>query len=456
MMGARLANLLHALLVLAAAGCIAFLSTRYGFEHDWSHAGAASLAPESQAVLAQLDGPVEVVSYARRQGTLRPLVSDFIQRYRRVKPDLGLRFVDPDADPGAMRAAGVNLDGELEIRYAGRSERLRVLGESEFSSALLRLSRAGERVVAFLEGAGERRPLGEANADLGQFVAALAARGLRAVPLPLANTGSVPRNTDLVVVANPQLALPAGVVDALLAYLDEGGALLWLAEPAEPALAPGGGLDRLAAALGVRILPGTVVDAGGQAFGLSDPSFVALAEYPAHAITAGFVLTTLLPQAAALAQAAGARWAAAPILRSGAQSWNETGHIPRAGEAAATVRQDADAGELPGPLDLGLALSRVSPRPGAREQRVVVIGDGDFLSNTYLGNGGNRELGQRVFDWLLGDDAQVRIPDKSAPDRELKLSQSALTVLAFGFLVLLPAFLVAGGWWLWWRRRRRR
>ena len=54
-----------------------------------------------------------------------------------------------------------------------------------------------------------------------------------------------------------------------------------------------------------------------------------------------------------------------------------------------------------GPLDLGFALSRLSPRPDRREQRAVVIGDGDFLSNRFLGNGGNRELGQRVFNWLL-------------------------------------------------------
>lgn len=453
-MDGRLGDALHALLVVAAAVLLAFLSTRHGFERDWSRAQSASLGPESLAVLAALDGPVEVVSHARRQGTLRAVITDFIARYRRAKPDLSLRFVDPDADPGAMRDAGVNVDGELDIHYRGRSERLKVLSESEFSGALLRLSRGGERIVAFLEGEGERDPLGEANADLGRFVATLGSRGLRAVPLPLSRSGTVPANTDLLVVANPRLPLPPLAADALVDYLDDGGALLWLAEPGEPALAPGGGLDRLAERLGVRVLPGTVVDAGGQAFGLSDPSFVAMARYPPHAITADFALTTLLPQAAALAQLSGAHWAAAPLLRSGESSWNETGHIPGAGEAAGTVRQDADAGELPGPLDLALAFSRVSPAPGRREQRVVVVGDGDFLSNSFLGNGGNREFGQRVFDWLLGDDAQIAVPDRSAPDRELKLSQAALTALAASFLVGLPLLLVATGGGIWWRRRR--
>jgi ABC-type uncharacterized transport system involved in gliding motility auxiliary subunit len=144
-----------------------------------------------------------------------------------------------------------------------------------------------------------------------------------------------------------------------------------------------------------------------------------------------------------------------PILRSSDKSWNETGHIPKAGEAADTIRQDADAGEIAGPLDLGFALSRISPRPDKKEQRVVVIGDGDFLSNSFLGNGGNREFGQRVFDWLTGDDDQISVPDKSAPDRALSLTQAQLGAISVVFLVAVPLVLAASGLLIGWRRRRR-
>ncbi|HEY0230703.1 MAG TPA: DUF4350 domain-containing protein [Dokdonella sp.] len=446
----RFGNLLFTLLIAAVAVALAFLSTRFAFVQDWSRARSASLGDASVTLLHSLDAPVEVVSYARRQSGLRAVIADFVERYRRIKPDISLRFVDPDEDPNAMRAAGITVDGELELRYRQRSEPLKVLSEAEFSNALLRLSRTHERIVAFLEGEGERQPLGQANADLGQFVGALAERGLRAVPLPLANTGKVPENTDLLVIANPQVKVAAAVASALADYVDRGGALLWLVEPGE-----NGGLDELAKALGVRVLPGTVVDGSGQAFGLGDPSFVALSAYPKHAITQDFVLTTLFPQPAALAQLADTRWDVKPILRSSDKSWNETGHIPKAGETADTIRQDADAGEIPGPLDLGFALTRVSPRPDKREQRAVVLGDGDFLSNSFLGNGGNRELGQRVFDWLLGDDAQIVVADKAAPDRSLDFSQDQLSLLSVVFLIALPLLLTGSGLLIWWRRRRR-
>ena len=449
-MRARFASAVQSVLVLVAAVLVAFLSTRFGFERDLSHENGASLSPASVALLKSLDAPVEIVSYASKQGGLRAIIADFVDRYRRAKPDVSLRFVDPDADPEAMRAAGVSVDGELDIRYKDRSERLKVLSETELSNVLLRLSRTRERIVAFLEGDGERQPLGKANADLGTFIAGLADRGLRAVPLPLANTGKVPENADLVVIANPRVALAPAVANELVDYVERGGNLLWLTEPDENA-----GLDALAKALSIRVLPGTVVDASGSAFGLGDPSFVALAKYPPHAITKGFLLTTLLPQQAALVQLADPHWDLKPILRSSDKSWNETGHIPKAGETADTIRQDADAGEIPGPLDLGFALSRISPRPDRKEQRVVVIGDGDFLSNSFLGNGGNRELGQRVFDWLAGDDDQINVPDKSAPDRTLALSQAELGALSVVFLVGLPLVLAASGMLIWWRRRRR-
>ena len=448
-MRARFSSAIHGVLVLVAAVLVAFLSTRFGFERDLSHANGASLSPASVALLKTLDAPVEIVSYASKQGGLRAIIADFVDRYHRAKPDVTLRFVDPDADPQAMRVAGVSVDGELDIRYRDRSERLKVLSETELSNALLRLSRTRERIVAFLEGDGERQPLGKANADLGTFIAGLADRGLRAVPLPLANTGKVPENADLVVVANPRVALAPAVANELVDYVERGGNPLWLIEPDENA-----GLDALAKALSIRVLPGTVVDASGSAFGLGDPSFVAFAKYPPHAITKGFLLTTLLPQPAALAQLADPHWDLKPILRSSDKSWNETGHIPKAGETADTIRQDADAGEIPGPLDLGFALSRISPRPDRKEQRVVVIGDGDFLSNSFLGNGGNRELGQRVFDWLTGDDDQINVPDKSAPDRTLSLSQAQLGALSVVFIVVLPVVHYASGMQIWWRRRR--
>ncbi|HQW77551.1 MAG TPA: Gldg family protein [Dokdonella sp.] len=449
-MNERLNNIVHVVLLIVSALLIGFLSTRYGFVHDISRSQRASLSEPSTKLLAAMPGPIEIVSYARPQGNLRKTIGDFIARYERTKSDLTLTFIDPDADPDAMRAAGVQIDGELELKYNGRSERLRTLSEAEISSALLRLSRNHERLVAFLEGEGERKPDGVANADLGQFGATLKQRGIHSVNLALATTVRVPDNVDLLVIANPRVAFAGAAAMAIVDYLERGGNLLWLLEADED-----NGLDALAEALSIRVLPGVIVDGAGMAYGIQDPSFVAVNRYPAHAIDKDFDLGTLFPQPVALAQLAPPRWDFNSILQSSAQSWNETGHIPKAGEAAGDVRYDGTNGEISGPLDFGFAMTRLSPRPGTHEQRVVVIGDGDFISNSYIGNGGNKDFGTRVFDWLLADDALIEVTEPAAQDRAITLSDPALAAISFGFLLGLPFLLAGSGLWIWRRRRRR-
>ena len=445
----RLDGWLFALLLVLAAGAIGYLSTRYAHEADWTANGRTSLSAESRAVLAQLTGPVEIVSYANPQGDLRQTVAGFLQRYQAVKPDLSLRFVDPQLDPAKMRELGITVDGALILHYKDHEQRLDELSERSLTNALERLVRGSDRIVAFVTGDGERRADGQANADLGTFIAQLEARGMRAVPLNFAQVSAVPEHTDLVVLASPTLALAPGAVHALVGYVQNGGNLLWLTEPANDDL----GLKPLADALGVHVLPGVLVDGGGTALGLHDPRMIALGDYQPQAITQGFTLTTLFPQVSALAQVAQAGWAVKPFLRSGAQSWTEFHPIDN--DKPSDIRFDASAGELKGPLDFGFALSRLSPSPDKSEQRAVVVGDGDFLSNTFLGNGGNRALGERVFDWLLGDDKLVDLPPRGAPDRLLQISQAELNTFSFGFLIALPLLLLLIGGLIVWRRRRR-
>ncbi|HET6432002.1 GldG family protein [Dyella sp.] len=439
----RLDGWLIALLLLAATAAAAYLSVRYQYVADWTHGGRASLSRESRAVLAQLDGPVEIVSYASPQGSLRQTIANFVQRYQRVKPDITLRFVDPQLDPGAMRELGITVDGELLIHYKGHEQRLDDLSsEGPMSNALERLARGGERIVAFVSGDGERRADGQANADMGTFIAQLESRGMRAVPLNFAQVSAVPQHTDLVVLASPTAALAPGGVKELVDYVRDGGNLLWLTEPArDAALQDPLGLRPLAELLGIGALPGVLTDRSAAALGLNDPHMLALGDYPAHAITRGLTLTTLFPEVAALAPLSRSDWSVTPFLRSGPQGRVEVGN---------------QSDTLPGrPLEFGFALTRLSPSPDKSEQRAVVIGDGDFLSNTYLGNGGNRALGERVFDWLLGDDALVNLPPRGAPDRFLRLSQGELNAASLGFLAGLPLLLLALGGWIVWRRRRR-
>lgn len=438
---------LYAFLCVVIAVCLAALAARFGFTSDWSAGDRATITPQSRALLAQLHGPLEAVSFAR-PGALRAKAELLVDRYRRFKPDLKLRFVDPDLDPIATQDAGITANGELVLRWHDQHQSVTQLDEHSFSDALVRLARGGTRLIAFVTGDGERDATGNGAADLGEFEKALSARGVRALPLNLAEAAEIPRNASLVVLASPQAALPPDSVKKLEDYVANGGNLLWLTEPGGDDL----GLAPLAQALGIKRLSGTIVDKAGDAAGLRDPRIVVATRYPTQAITDDFHINTMFPRVAALAALNGAPWKIQPILQSSAHSANQTAAFEPA--PVARGASAAGSGELKGPLTFGYALSRLSPSPDKRQQRVVMVGDGDFLSNAYLADAGNRAFGERLVDWLLGDDALASAP-RAASDSVLKPTRTQLGVITFGYLLALPILLILLGGWIGWRRRRR-
>ena len=109
------------------------------------------------------------------------------------------------------------------------------------------------------------------------------------------------------------------------------------------------------------------------------------------------------------------------------------------------------ARDLAGPVTVAQAFERSI---GDRQQRVVVTGTGHFLSNTYLGNGGNLALGLNMVNWLAGADNLVTVQPRPAADATLDIDQTTLYLIAFSFLLVLPGTFVVTGIVVWWRRRR--
>ena len=288
----RLHSALSAILLVAICGLLAWLSTRYHHTADWTSGGRHTLSEASTALLTRLQGPVEITGYARPDAELRGLIEDLIERFRRIKPDIGLRFVDPDKAPDEVRDLGIQTDGELVIRYAARSEHVEEHTEEALTNALQRVLRGGERFVVFLEGHGERNPVGHANHDLDQFAEQLGKRGIKVQGLNLASQPAIPDNTSVLVIATPEVDYLPREVEIVSAYLKRGGNLLWLADPG-----PLRGLDGLAAALGLKLSPGTLVDPATAIFGIDHPAIVPVTGYPSTAPVAGFRYLTVFPYA---------------------------------------------------------------------------------------------------------------------------------------------------------------
>lgn len=424
------------LIVAAAALVVHAFDTQHALI-DLSRDARNSLDPRSIEVLGLLHGPLEVVALVPDEGGLRSGISDFFARYRRHKDDLSLRFIDPRQDSKAPEVKRGRL-GEILLESGGRSERVSELSERATTNALARLARGGDRYITFLSSNGERRAAREANHDLSHFAAALEERGLKVHEYALGRTESIPSNTSVLVLASPAIAYADSEQAQIAQFLDAGGNLLWLTEPDAPA-----GLAPLEARLGYARLPGTVVDPVGLTK-FKNPGYAVALDHVRHAALAGFNQTVVFPYAAALEAHPPRGWDATVLAHTGENAWNETGTL------SGSVGHDAPD-ETEGALTLALALTH--GRPNGREQRVVVIGDGDFLANSIVDNLGNLDFGRRVVEWLTSDDVLVDIALPAVPDGELDLELWQRLTLFLFFGIALPLALAANAFWLWWKRR---
>ncbi len=446
----QLQNLMFVAGLLIFVGLLAWLSTRYSFDADWSSSGRNTLSIDSRQLLDEMPDPIHVTAFATENALVREHIGDLIGRYQRYKANVELTFVNPDAEPDRIRELGITLDGELLLAYQGRSEKVQSLSEQTLTNSLLRIARQKQRRVSFLSGHGERDPLGQANHDLGKFGQLLEQKGIVLDTLKLAETADIPADTNLLVIADPRVVLLPGEIQLVHRYLQAGGNLLWLVEPGAIA-----GLDPIAEALGIEFLPGTIVDATTQLFGIDNPAFALIPDYPMHPITREMTSLTLYPQASALDVSAPQEWQAEPLLTTLDRAWTEIGPI------SGTIRFDEDSDERMGPLDIGFVFSRMNNKKdsgdgeSSAEQRVIVIGDSDFLSNAYLGNGGNVELGLNLFNWLNHDDQFITVTARTASDVNLELGKTAQIIIGFGFLFGMPLLLLGSGVAIWWRRRNR-
>ena len=433
-------NWLITLLIVALLISLAWLSRLYSTQVDLTANASNTLSDASQKILTALPESITVTAYIK-EPHLQKQIAQLLNRYRRFKQNIDFNFINPDSVPEKTRELNIGPNGAIVVEYQGRTEKLMFLDESSLSNALLQLANTNERWVTFITGHGERSPAGRANFDLGLFGKQLERHKIKAQTINLAQLSAIPDNSSLLILASPAVALLPGELSIISDYIEQGGNLLLLTDP------DNSHLSSIEQQLGIYKLPGTIVDTSSGLYGIDDPTFVLVSEYTRHPVTANFSSITVFPVTAALESDEESDFKTEAILSSVLRSWTETGKI------TGKVRFDPDSKEREGPLTIAYALTR--DFSDKSQQRIVVIGDGDFLSNAYLGNVGNSELGFRLINWLTHDDQFIEIPAKISTGKSLELSRTAIAIIGIGFLFILPFILLLTGFIIWRRRKRR-
>ncbi len=457
------------ILALAILSGLNWMLSRQNHRWDLTAAQQYSLSDQTRQVLETLPAPVRILVFARQLDF--PPYEDRLGQYAYESDQVSVDYIDADRQPMLARQYEIETYGTIVFEHQERIERVSSLAEQDLTNALISVVEGEERKVYFLEGHGEKSHTGADEGGYSTVTDALGFDNFGVETLILAQRGSVPEDATVVVTAGPQTDFLPDELTALDQYLEGGGKLLVMLDPPIDTGTPTPeGLVELLANWGISIGDDVVVDASGMGQFLgADASVPIAANYPIHPITDRFNLLTAYPLARSVAPISPSPEGrvAQSFIETGSQSWAEMDVAGLTG--GAEVLLDEEAGDLPGPIAIGAAVSVAvdgtdaeaaeaidgpeADAPASPEARLAVIGDSDFASNAVVGVSGNRDMFLNTVNWLARQENLIAIRARDPEDRRLTLTadqQRGILVLS---LLLIPAATAGAGFYTWWRRR---
>lgn len=432
---------------------LGYLASQYHIAKDITQANRNILTQGSVNVLKQMNGPINITVFATKDDAssgdnFRKGMIDFVTRYQREKKNINLTFINPSVEPKLAQEAGVKEDGEVVVEYQKRTEHITPpIAEQEMTNLLVRLSRTNQQAVMYLDGHGERNLLGIKNHDLGEFGKQLEKKGFKFANPDLTIAQAVPSNGAMLVIASPQVDVSEVEAKKIKTYLESGGNLLWLLDDDNFR-----GLNVVAEYLGLQVSSGIALDMASAQYGAdARVSFASL--YGEHPITTNFMLRTLFPEAHEVTAKGTDEngWKVSNLVEVAPNGWLSAEKLAKDAKPVFNEKKDKR-----GPINIGVALERIYGKKG---QRVVVMGNGNFLSNTFITNGGNLDLGVNMVNWLAGDDKLITIQPMPLKDINVTIPDTdsgrlvAWTVF-HAFQYFIPLGMMIAGFYFWWKRRK--
>jgi ABC-type uncharacterized transport system involved in gliding motility auxiliary subunit len=145
-----------------------------------------------------------------------------------------------------------------------------------------------------------------------------------------------------------------------------------------------------------------------------------------------------------------------PLQRYMTEDFPESG-IPLAALVQGKFRSAYAGRPVPADTAAGAAPPPATPLTEGAESRVLLVGDGDFARDQYLGNRDNLTLFANMVDYLVDDAGLITIRSKEVSQPPLdQVSDGTKKVVKYANMILPPLLVVAYGLFRWRMRAARR
>ena len=500
--------------VFCVAMLLGYLSSRPKLMtfYDATRTKVRTLTPNSQEVIKRLKGGLTITAYTNLfdvrdlwTATPRSVNQDKerFKQYTRFKPEIKMKYeYYYDTIPGlrtmerregktlkekAEKVAKINNmnfrifqapekmkekidllpENNLFIRQLERDNGQKIFlrvfddmahqpGEREITATMKRLVMDVLPKVGFVHGHGERDNNREGDRNYRRFAQdkpfrhSLVNQGFDVVNITLDE--EIPSDINIIVIAEMREFMTGAQERNLDKYIARGDNLFILGEPKRREY-----MEPLVNRFGVHFVPGTIV------YDVKDylPDFV-VSRSTAEATKLSYPYggswrysRIAMPGVAGLEYTGGNEYAMTPLFMTDSVCWNE---LTTTDFVDDTVRYNPETGEVRKSYITGLALSR---KTGNKEQRIVVLGDADCISNGEISISRqnmwteNYAMVDGTFFWLSNGEVPIDVRRPSPPDNEVYLTQGQMAVWSVVFKWLLPVALAILAIVIWIRRKGR-
>lgn len=479
----RLERWFHILLGLTLLLGINYWAAQRYMRMDMTYNQRYSLSPETLAYLRGLKEPLKIIVTVPRRSNRTATeqtfkdIENLLKEYEHVgqlsgNKNIEVEFVDIFQQRKKVEEL-VNLYGLQEgnvilIVSGDRQRQLLTMdlyefkdggkrafrGEQVITSAILDVINPERQKIYFTTGHGEMQL---DNVDpikgLSQLELFLRERNFETILLDLNQNAEVPKDTALIVIASPQVALLPQEVEALRKYLTErNGRLIVFLQPQEDP-----GLDALFYDWGIIAEDKIVIDPE-QNTQTPDGDLIvrSFAQNPITQFHFDNEFTALLgPTRPVRPNPEGSsqeELTVVTLMKSSKKSWGERTYKRLKNPTFDPVV------DLPGPVSIATASERqIGSQIGLKISggRLVVFGNSDFIANNQFNSLGNRILIRNTINWCLDRDNILNIPPRKIERFQITLSRQDIWKLGFIILLGLPGAATFIGIVVVWIRNRR-
>lgn len=304
-----------------------------------------------------------------------------------------------------------------------------------FQSAIQQMLMRKNQWITFIEGHGEASLFATKASDLTQLHASIKQMGWPVAALNLAQTPLITDNTSLLIIASSKTQWLPAEIDLVINYLQQGKNLLLMHDP--DSTTPAEILDYI----GIKPYAGTLIDRQGYESGTPHPGIVIVKQMSAHPSVSQINSLLAFPWASGLQwdkQNLADNLKFETILQTHASVWNELQAEQQ------QLFYNPEAGEVRQSFMLAAATINLT-----NQQKIVMIGDSHFASDSAINNYANRQFMLNLLSWLT--ETQMQQIAQSNRDSYLKPSKWGYFAANWFFCLLLPLLIVLFWWAVYWR-----